>query len=302
MDLNLVRTFLLLYETRSVTRAAEQLSLTQPSVSHALARLRKSFNDNLFSRSPTGLEPTELAVSMYPTLRQALEVIDSTIDGVGHFEPANSRRVFQLHATDLGEINLLPPVLRAITAEAPGVGVHVTPLDITVMELRLRQGQADAVICTPPIAASDMVRDVLRHDAYCGFCSVAHPRIGNQPSLSEFLAERHVAVEATVGHTDVDRALGSMGHARDIAVRIEHFAPLPQLIEQTTLLSIIPRSVAHQFLQLAAVKTFELPFAVPAVQISLYTAKRRLPDAGVEWLRHTVRTAVGAPPPTAAGL
>ena len=50
-DLNLVRTFLRLYETRSVTRAAEQMSLTQPSVSHALRRLRKQFNDNLFNRS-----------------------------------------------------------------------------------------------------------------------------------------------------------------------------------------------------------------------------------------------------------
>ena len=76
-DLNLVRTFLRLYETRSVTRTAEQMSLTQPSVSHALRRLRKQFNDNLFSRSSGGLEPTERSRQVYPLLRQAIEAVEA---------------------------------------------------------------------------------------------------------------------------------------------------------------------------------------------------------------------------------
>ena len=78
-DLNLVRTFLRLYETRSVTRTAEQMSLTQPSVSHALRRLRKQFNDNLFSRSSGGLEPTERSRKIYPLLRQAIEAVEATM-------------------------------------------------------------------------------------------------------------------------------------------------------------------------------------------------------------------------------
>ncbi|MFZ2528657.1 MAG: LysR family transcriptional regulator [Rhodococcus sp. (in: high G+C Gram-positive bacteria)] len=292
LDLNLIPTFLLLYETRSATRTAEELSLTQPAVSHALGRLRRHFNDRLFNRSPGGLQPTELATTIYPTLRQAIEVIDTTVRGAGRFDPTTSRRTFRLHATDLGEINLLPAVLRLIADTAPHIDLHVEPLNFSVVEDRLRQGRADAAICTPPITAPDVDRDLIRRDSYCGICSADHPRIGNEPTLDDFLAERHIAVEVTTGHTDVDHALASLGHVRDVALRISHFAALPHLIEQTRYLSIIPRSVADQFLGIAPVKTFELPFDVPAVEISLYTYKRVLPDPGIAWFRHAVRTAL----------
>ncbi|MDF3306616.1 LysR family transcriptional regulator [Rhodococcus sp. T2V] len=291
-DLNLVRTFLLLYETRSVTRTAERLSLTQPSVSHALGRMRKQFNDSLFSRSTGGLQPTELATAMYPTLRQAIEVIDSTVSGVGQFDPATSHRTFRLHATDLGEVNLLPPVLARIAEAAPGVDLHITPLNFSVVETELRQGQTDAVICTPRIAADDFERDVLFEDHYCGICSDAHPRIGPTPTLEEFLGERHIAVDVSAGHTDVDRSLSLLGHTRDVALRISHFAALPPLLETTPYLSIIPASVSEQFCRMAGVKTFELPFPVPAVEISLYTYKRVLPDPGTEWFRSIMKTAL----------
>lgn len=148
-DLNLVRTFLHLYETRSVTRTAERMSITQPSVSHALGRLRKQFNDNLFSRSAGGLKPTERAVAVYPMLRQAIEVIETTMSDVGGFDPTTSRRTFRMHATDLGEMSLVPAVLGRIAAAAPAVDLHITPFDFAVAETELRQGQADAVICTP---------------------------------------------------------------------------------------------------------------------------------------------------------
>lgn len=292
LDLNLIPTFLLLYETGSATRTAEELSLTQPAISHALGRLRRHFNDRLFNRSPSGLQPTALATTIYPTLRQAIEVIDTTVSGIGLFDPTTSRRTLRLCATDLGEINLLPAVLRRIADTAPHIGLHVEPLNFSAVENQLRQGRADAAICTPPIIAPDIDRDLIRRDSYCGICSAGHPRIGNEPTLDDFLAERHIAVEITTGHTDVDHALASRGHARDVALRISHFAALPHLIEQTQYLSIIPCSVADQFRGLAPVKTFELPFDVPAVEISLYTYRRVLPDPGIAWFRDAVRTAL----------
>ena len=292
IDLNLVRTFLHLYETRSVTRTAERMSITQPSVSHALARLRKQFNDNLFSRSTGGLKPTQRASEVYPMLRQAIEVIEATIGGVARFDPATSRRTFRVHATDLGEVSVVPPVLRLIAEAAPAVDLHITPLDFAIAETELRQGQADAVICTPRITADDIARDVLFDDVYCGLRSTRHPRIADHPTLAEFLTERHIAVEVSAGHTDVDRSLELLGHTRDVALRISHFAALPQLIEKTSYLSIIPSSVSEQFCAVADITSFELPFTVPAMEVSLYTYRRALPDPGVEWLRQAIRAAL----------
>lgn len=291
-DLNLVRTFLHLYETRSVTRTAERMSITQPSVSHALGRLRKQFNDNLFSRSSGGLKPTERAVAVYPMLRQAIEVIETTMSDVGGFDPATSRRTFRIHATDLGEMSLVPAVLGHIAGAAPTVDLHIRPFDFAVAETELRQGQADAVICTPRITATDITRDALFADSYAGLRRAAHPRLGRRPSLPEFLAERHIAVEAAAGHTDVDRALEGMGHHRDVALRISHFAALPHLIAQTDYLSIVPSSVSEQFCAIADIDRFDLPFPVPRVEIGLYTYRRALPDPGVKWLRDAIRMAV----------
>src|ERR1700754_617761 len=185
-DLNLVRTFLRLYETRSVTRAAEQMSLTQPSVSHALRRLRKQFNDNLFSRSSGGLEPTERAREIYPLLRQAIDAVETTMAGVAGFDPETAQRTFHLQATDIGEIGLLPPVLAFIADSAPGVDLHVAPLNVATAATALRQGHTDAVLATTRITADDISRQVLVDDVYCGIRSATHPRITNQPSLREF--------------------------------------------------------------------------------------------------------------------
>lgn len=287
-DLNLVRTFLRLYETRSVTRTAEQMSLTQPSVSHALRRLRKQFNDNLFSRSSGGLEPTQRSREIYPLLRQAIEAVEATMTGVAWFDPESARRTFHLQATDLGEISLLPPVLALIARAAPGVNLHVTPLNVETAATALRQGHTDAVLATTRITADDISRQVLVDDAYCGIRSATHPRIAKRPKLDDFLAERHIAVEASAGHTNVDESLDSLGHTRDIALRISHFAALPGLVAQTSYLSIIPMSVAPEMCSQANIETFELPFSVPELQVSLHTYRRALPDPGVEWLRKTI--------------
>jgi DNA-binding transcriptional LysR family regulator len=199
-DLNLVQTFLRRYATRSATRTAEQMSLTQPSVSHALRQLRKQFNDNMFSRSAGGLEPTERARQVYPLLRQAIEAVEATMSGVAAFDPETARRTFHIQATDLGEIGLLPPVLALITESAPGINLHVAPLNVEITATALRQGHADAVLATTRITADDIARQVLVDDVYCGIRSATHPRITRPPGLDEFLVERHIAVEASAGH------------------------------------------------------------------------------------------------------
>lgn len=281
-------TFLRLYETRSVTRTAEQMSLTQPSVSHALRRLRKQFNDNLFNRSARGLEPTERSQQIYPVLRQAVEAVEATMSGLAWFDPSTARRTFHLQATDLGEIGLLPGVLASIADTAPGVDLYVAPVNGDTAADALRHGRTDAVIATSRIAAADISRQRLIDDVYCGIRSATHPRITGEPDLAAFLAERHIAVDAATGHTIIDESLDALGHARDVAVRVSHFAALPGLVARTGFLSVIPKTVAPQMCSLADIATFELPFAVPELRVGLYTYRRALPDPGVEWLRATI--------------
>lgn len=288
VDLNLIKTFVLLYETRSVTRTAETLFITQPSVSHALRRLRRQFADDLFVRSRDGLAATALAEKMYPSLRQALDVIDETLAGAGEFDPDITDRTFRVRATDLGEMALLPSVLAALEERARHCSLEVAPLDFGSAAEELRQGRADAVICTPRIDAADLRRDRLFQERYVGLCAVRHPRIGGAPTLDEFLAERHIVVDAAAGHVDIDHALVRMARHRDIAVRVPHFAVLPELVACTRYVAVVPSRVAELFTRSSRVRTFTLPVEIPTVEVSLYTARRSLPSPGVDWLRELI--------------
>ncbi|MDA3627732.1 LysR family transcriptional regulator [Saccharopolyspora oryzae] len=289
VDLNLMKTFVLLYETRSVTKTAEALFITQPSVSHALRRLRRQFNDELFARSPDGLAPTEIAERMYPRLQQALEVIEDTVSGAGRFDPATSERTFRICATDLGEISLLPPVLARLERNAPNCAVEVLPLDMTAAPQHLRQGRADAVICTPRIDAPDLRRDALFQEHYVGLRARAHPRIGERPTFEDYLRERHIVVDPAAGHVDADVELTRLGHRRAVAARVPHFTALPELLARTNYLSAVPGGVAELFTRSSQVATFQLPFDVPTVEVSLYTYRRALPAPGTDWLRELIR-------------
>lgn len=288
VDLNLMKTFVLLYGTRSVTKTAASLFVTQPSVSYSLRRLRKQFNDQLFVRSAAGLEPTALAQSLYPKLHQALAVIEEAVSGIGQFDPATSERTFRIRWTDLGEIALLPDVLAEVEVRAPHCVVLVAPLDTARAADELRHDRTDAVICTPRIDAPDLRRDALFREGYLGLCAVGHPRIGPRPSMAEYLAERHIAVDAAAGHGNPEETFLRQGHHRRIAVRVPHFAVLPELVARTQHLAVVPERVAALFIRMAPVRTFELPTVTPQVEVGLYTLRRVLASPEIDWLRDVV--------------
>lgn len=288
MDFNLVKTFVLLYKTGSVTRTAEAMFVTQPAVSHSLRRLRRLFNDELFVRGEHGLAPTTSAQSAFPGLNQALETIEETVADIRGFDPATTTREFRLRLTDLGEMYLLPDILQTITTLAPQCTIDVQPLDFAAAAEDLRYGRADAVICTPDISATDLQRDPLLPSKYVGICTTSHPRVGPTPTLDEFLAERHILVDSSSGHDLTDQALSALGHRRNVAMRIPHFAALPELVARTRCLAVAPESVADAFMRTADVRTFDLPVDTAAVTVALYTYRRTVTSPAVEWLRNVV--------------
>ena len=125
IDLVQVQTFVHLYETRSVTATAELLHVTQPSVSYTLRKLRRHFGDELFLRSPQGLEPTSQAAALYEPLRSALETLVEATQAPVEFDPATSTRDFTLMLSELGELTFLPLLLAQLGREAPGVRLRV---------------------------------------------------------------------------------------------------------------------------------------------------------------------------------
>src|SRR5687768_9878614 len=103
LDLNLLRVFEALDAERHVTRAAARLGLTQSAASNALRRLRATFQDDLFQRTPAGMEPTAVARELAQPVHAALDAVRSAMDLNRPFEPATARESFVLGMSDYAE-------------------------------------------------------------------------------------------------------------------------------------------------------------------------------------------------------
>jgi len=127
LDLNLLVVFDAVAQARSATCAAARLNMTQPAISHALARLRGALRDELFIRTPDGMEPTLYAERLAGPIRAALEGLGAALDGAAAFDPATAGRGFTIALDNRAELVLAAPVAAAVAAEAPGVSLDLRP-------------------------------------------------------------------------------------------------------------------------------------------------------------------------------
>jgi DNA-binding transcriptional LysR family regulator len=294
-DLNLVRTFVLLYETRSVTATAESLHVTQPTISYSLQKLRRRFSDELFRRTGTGLEPTTTARALYEPLHGALSAIETTVSGAWSFDPASARAAFTLCLSDLGEISLLPRLMAALPSCAPGVTLTVRPLDVANAAGQLGRGEIDAFIASSLIDSQRVARIPLFSEGYLGMVSRDHPRLGTEVSVGALAAERHVTVFGPTGHDGPRRALEAYGLLDRVVLEVTRFAALPYLVQDGELVAMVPRLVAEMFAADHRVRLFELPLDVEPAQVSVYTRHPHSRSPAQHWLVGFMREVLGQP-------
>jgi DNA-binding transcriptional LysR family regulator len=99
LDLNLLRVFNAIMQERTLTRAGQKLGMSQPAMSHALARLRHMLKDDVFVRSPDGMCPTPRAERMEGPLRAALQELRITLED-DEFDAAQASRNFVIVANN----------------------------------------------------------------------------------------------------------------------------------------------------------------------------------------------------------
>lgn len=270
MDLNLVRVFTAIYETRSVSGAAERLFITQPSASYALSRLRNETNDELFKRSRTGMEPTPTAVQLYKVFKKSLTGIEKAVADTKTFVPATSRHKFRLALSDLGELLILPKLVAALRAVAPSIQLEVIAVDTLRLNDWLLTGKIDAAICNRNETVSSAQRELILSERYVCLLNSHHPRIGTTLSLDEYMQEQHIIVAATSGHHSVEDRLKEYALERDIALEVPHFAALGELIASSELLVTLPSLAAKIYLRRGNGRLLELPFQLPNQEVFVY--------------------------------
>lgn len=295
-DLNLVRTFVLLFETRSVTATAESLHVTQPTISYSLQKLRRRFDDELFRRAKGGLEPTTTARELYEPLRGALASIDTAVSGTLSFDPATTHAAFTLSLSDIGEVSLLPLLMAALPTRAPGVVLTVRPLDVVNAADQVSRGEIDAFIASPLLSSPRIARIPLFSEEYVGVVAANHPRLhGGHVTLTDLAAERHIAVIGPTGHDGPRKALVANGLLDRVALEVTRFAALPYLVQHGDLVAMVPRNAAEVFASTHRLRLFELPLDVEPAQVSVYTRHAHARTPGQRWLVELMHELLATP-------
>lgn len=293
LDLNLLRVFDAVMAEGNITRAAEQLSMTQPSVSNALKRLRDSVGEDLLTRTARGVRPTAFGEALWPQVRDALGQLRHALEPAVH-DPTTDNRVFRMAMVDAVAALLMPPLMTRF--EAAGVRSHlsVRPLESRDPRDLLAQGDVDFAIGHFPEAVAALVAlgDIatLRHQRLAEsryVCAMRrdHPLAGVELSLDAFCAARHVLVSFSGRpHGFVDQALASLNRSRDVALTVNQFFTAALAVVDSNLLTVLPA----RFLEVSGFAdrliTRELPLSPGSVFVDALWHVRHERSAAHRWL------------------
>jgi len=284
IDLNLLQTFDAIYAEASVSRAAERLGVSQPTVSHALARLRALHRDPLFVRRASGVAPTAKADRLADAVRQALRILDVAINDTDRYDPAASERTFRLHMTDIGEAVFLPPLMAALAERAPNVRVDVHQLETGDILPALENARIDLALGYIP-ALVNVEKTLLLSERYVVVMRREHPLARMRASRAALAKLDYVLVRS---HPATARALDGLGLMGRVRLSTPHFMVLPRILAETDLAVVMPSRLYEVFAQMGDYTVWRSRVGLPAFDVSVHWAWRFAGDAGNRWLRELI--------------
>ena len=314
LDLNLLRVFDEVMAERSLTRAARNLSLTQPAVSNALRRLRETLGDELVRRGGQGMTPTPRALTLWPAVREALRQLQESL-APSTFAPAAADNTFMLAMADATGAELIPGLVDILETEAPGVSIQVLPLTTRDPRRMLDDESADLAVGYFPAVLADLTARAqvgkavafahqrLYEGKYVCVMRRGHPLASGPLTLNRFCAARHLLVSFSgLPFGFVDEALASQGRERRVVLTVNQFFTAGQVVAQSNLLTVLPRHFVGIAGPADELVQRELPFEVPAVQVASLWHSRVEHSGAHQWLRQAMvraaQKAFAPAPPT----
>lgn len=277
-----------IFRTRSVTKAALNLGLSQPSISVGLARLRRYFNDPLFVRTSEGMQPTRLTEQLIKPLSDALRLVDQTLGAELFFDPSSSERTFRICMADIGNVVILPRLLAHLRSVAPGLHVEIVPSSADEPRL-LESGDADLAIGVPARLQAGFHQQRLFQEQFVCLAATGHPRVKDSLTLRQFRAEAHIVVTTPwTSHWLVERYLAAKRVPRKVSLRLSSCFGLARIIAATDLLVTLPKRVGNELAASGHVRMFPDPVGIPGYAVRQYWHGRYHHDPDSKWLRETI--------------
>ncbi|HYX38035.1 MAG TPA: LysR family transcriptional regulator [Oligoflexus sp.] len=287
IDLNLFVVFHAIHQEAHITRAAQVLGLTQPAVSHSLSRLRELYQDPLFVRRGPRMEPTPLARSLLPKVREALQQLHLSLPSTSTtFDPRETRQNFILATRDPLEGFFLPQLMQVFQKEAPLAQLTSLRIKRHDLEKQLATGQLDLAFDVLLPVASQLRMQKLMEDQWVVVARKDHPLLQGELPLAAYLEARHIVVSSRrTGPSIEDYELQRRGRERTIAMRCQHLFAAVRTAASTDLLLTLPSHFIRNSGLLHEVTCVPLPFECPLPAIYMYWHERHDEELASIWLR-----------------
>ncbi|MEV6001469.1 LysR family transcriptional regulator [Streptomyces griseomycini] len=285
LDLNLLVPLDALLQERSVTRAAQRLGLSQPTVSAALARLRRHFGDELLTRVGNAYELTPLAERLAEHTTHALGSADRVFQTRPDFDPTSLQREFTLVMTDMQLATFGRTLAALVRDAAPGVRLrfqHSAPHMLRHVREQLRI--VDGMVLPQGLVANVPSIDLYGDRWVCVVSSDAATPA--PPTLDELAAHPWVLPyhEPTMAFSPL-HGLHTRGIEPRVEMAVENFLTMPFLVAGTDRVGVVPERAARLFPADSGTVVVELPFRLGHLAESLWWHPIHDRDPAHMWLR-----------------
>jgi DNA-binding transcriptional LysR family regulator len=287
-DLNLLRVFDAMFAERNVTRAARRVFLSQPAVSHALARLRREIGDPLFVRAGNEMIATKKALALAPGIRSVLDQLGELL-GDATFDPNTSTAVFRIGISDLSEYMLTPLFIRLMRDEAPHLRLLINSFDDIDYEARLASGALDVVVSIYHSAGPGIHSRKIASQHLVGLVRNGHPFTRKRASALQFKKARLLAVARSDRiEGPLQRSFNEAGIAGQVAYSTPHFFSVPKILESSDLVLIQSVGVAKALCAGHSLSIVRIPVHLPPIEAQVSWHERTHRDPAQRWMRERI--------------
>ncbi|MBL4839034.1 MAG: LysR family transcriptional regulator [Kordiimonadaceae bacterium] len=289
LDLNfkLLAIFDSIMRSNNISQSAYDLGISQSAVSNQLAKLRASLGDKLFVRTSHGVLPTPFAESLHPYVCDAMDSMKFGIQAAKKFDLSQIERNICLIMTDIGEVTILPKLIKVVSEVAPGISLRTVNLPPSDISEALKSGMADlAVAFITATQPSFFQRSLFSTDYIC-IARRGHPFTKKEFTKRDFEQANHLVAEARgTGHYYLlEQNFSNFKVQRKISARVPNFMSMPYLVAETDLIATMPRKAAFAFRNIPNICILEHPIKLPTIDIQALWHERYNGDQVHMWLR-----------------
>jgi DNA-binding transcriptional LysR family regulator len=290
LDLKLLQCFETVMTERSVSRAAARLNMSQPALSHALARLRQVFDDPLLLKGDRGMTPTRRALALHAQVHDLLATAERLTHKPSAFVPSAARMKFTIMAAEHVENLLAPPLVTDLQHEAPGVDIEFSQANRDHALRLLERSEVDLRLGWWPEPAAQLRYRQLFRDRLVCIARRGHPRFAARMSAEDFVGTPHVRIltRAAASYRAIDQAVGLLHRKLRIAVRVQTAFDVSNVIGSSDFIATIPERQARMLAQKFPLQILRLPLNVPDVRIAMYWHEHTHKEPAHRWFRERV--------------